>query len=93
MALAVPIFLSYKLHVIFQILKVSATIWNGGAFLLDVMPRQVILKEKNKSEVQPVQNLQYESSNMMENARKTNNSTEAVQSWQLCDFLKSHNAN
>lgn len=80
MALAVPIFLSYKLHVIFQILKVSATIWNGGAFLLDVMPRQVILKEKNKSEVQPVQNLQYESSNMMENARKTNNSTEAVQS-------------
>ncbi|XP_052200159.1 glycerophosphocholine acyltransferase 1 [Diospyros lotus] len=52
-ALAVPIFLSYRLHVIFQILKVSATIWNGGSFLLEVMPRQVILKEKKKTEVQP----------------------------------------
>ena len=52
-ALTVPIFLSYRLHVIFQILKVSATIWNGGSFLLEVMPRQVILKEKKKTEVQP----------------------------------------
>ncbi|XP_026412466.1 uncharacterized protein LOC113308204 [Papaver somniferum] len=30
MALTVPIFLSYELHVIFQILKVSASIWNEG---------------------------------------------------------------
>jgi hypothetical protein len=44
MALAVPIFLSYELHVIFQILKVSASVWNGGSFLLEVM-----LKEKIKS--------------------------------------------
>ncbi|KAK9131310.1 hypothetical protein Sjap_011797 [Stephania japonica] len=50
MALTVPIFLSYELHVIFQVLKVSATIWNGGSFLLEVMPRQVILKEKKKLE-------------------------------------------
>ncbi|KAM6583546.1 hypothetical protein CsatB_010548 [Cannabis sativa] len=55
MALTVPIFLSYELHLIFQILKVSATAWNGGSFLLDVMPRQVILKEKKKSEMQPAQ--------------------------------------
>ncbi|CAN6699215.1 unnamed protein product [Malus baccata var. baccata] len=55
MALTVPIFLSYELHVSFQILKVSATVWNGGSFLLEVMPRQVILKEKKKSEVQPTQ--------------------------------------
>ncbi|XP_059633167.1 glycerophosphocholine acyltransferase 1 [Cornus florida] len=55
MALTVPIFLSYELHVIFQILKVSAAVWNGGSFLLEVMPRQVILKEKKKSEMQPVQ--------------------------------------
>ncbi|XVF35090.1 hypothetical protein REPUB_Repub18cG0114700 [Reevesia pubescens] len=56
MALTVPIFLSYKLHVIFQILKVSASIWNGGSFLLEVMPRQVIVKEKKKSknQMQPV---------------------------------------
>ncbi|KAM1361397.1 hypothetical protein COP2_027203 [Malus domestica] len=57
MALTVPIFLSYELHVSFQILKVSATVWNGGSFLLEVMPRQVILKEKKKSEVQPTQTL------------------------------------
>lgn len=54
MALTVPIFLSYKLHVIFQILKVSATVWNGGSFLLEVMPRQVILKEKKKLEMHPI---------------------------------------
>lgn len=51
MALTVPIFLSYKLSVVFQILKVSASVWNGASFLLEVMPRQVILKEKKKSEM------------------------------------------
>ncbi|XAR53460.1 hypothetical protein NMG60_11022023 [Bertholletia excelsa] len=57
MALAVPIFLSYRLHIVFQIFKVSATIWNGGNFLLEVMPRQVILKKKKKTEVpsEPIQ--------------------------------------
>ncbi|XP_010273972.1 PREDICTED: uncharacterized membrane protein C776.05 [Nelumbo nucifera] len=54
MALTVPIFLSYEMHVIFQTLKVSATIWNGASFLLEVMPRQVILKEKRKLEMQPL---------------------------------------
>nr|ACU22841.1 unknown [Glycine max] len=58
MALTVPIFLSYELHVVFQILKVSASIWNGGSFLLEVMPRQAILKEKKKSEMQPVEEAQ-----------------------------------
>lgn len=56
MALTVPIFLSYELHLIFQILKASAAVWNGGQFLLEVMPRQVVLKEKKKLEVAaPVQ--------------------------------------
>lgn len=57
-ALTVPIFLSYELSVVFQILKVSASVWNGASFLLEVMPRQVILKEKKKSEMQtvPLQN-------------------------------------
>ncbi|XP_061349019.1 glycerophosphocholine acyltransferase 1-like [Gastrolobium bilobum] len=54
-ALTVPIFLSYELSVVFQLLKVSAAVWNGGSFLLEVMPRQVILKEKKKLEMQPVQ--------------------------------------
>jgi hypothetical protein len=54
MALTVPIFLSYKLAVVFQILKVSASVWNRASFLLEVMPRQVILKEKKKSEMQTV---------------------------------------
>ena len=56
MALTVPIFLSYRLHVIFQILKISAAVWNGGSFLLEVMPRQVIQKEKKKkTEMQPIE--------------------------------------
>ncbi|GER36041.1 hypothetical protein STAS_12365 [Striga asiatica] len=54
-ALTVPIFLSYELHITFQVLKVSAAVWNGGNFLLEVMPRQVILKEKKKTEVPPVE--------------------------------------
>jgi hypothetical protein len=66
MALAVPIFLSYRLHVIFQLLKVSASVWNGGSFLLEVMPRQVILKEQKKSEMHPTQPHD-QSSNVMEN--------------------------
>lgn len=54
LALTVPIFLSYKFHVVFQILKVCASIWNGGSFLLEVMPRQVVQKEKRKLELQPI---------------------------------------
>lgn len=84
MALAVPIFLSYRLHVIFQILKVSATVWNGGSFLLEVMPRQVIVKEKKKSEnqvQQPVlQSHEDEPSDSMESAVKENGTFEIHQS-------------
>lgn len=54
MALTVPIFMSYKMHVIFQILKVSSSIWNGGSFLLEVIPRQVVQKEKRKLEMKPI---------------------------------------
>ncbi|XP_074273626.1 glycerophosphocholine acyltransferase 1 isoform X2 [Silene latifolia] len=55
MALTVPLFLSYHLHVIFQVLKVSAAVWNGGSFVLEVMPRQVIQKQKKKTEMRPLQ--------------------------------------
>lgn len=74
MALTVPIFLSYELHLAFQMLKVSATVWNGGSFLLEVMPRQVVLKEKRKQKVvQPVeenhqQDLDHEKSTEVNNA-------------------------
>ncbi|XP_021750092.1 uncharacterized membrane protein C776.05-like [Chenopodium quinoa] len=73
MALTVPIFLSYELSVIFQILKVSAAVWNGGSFVLEVMPRQVIMKEKKKNiEVQPVEaRPQLDSSTPLENPAST----------------------
>ncbi|MED6133039.1 glycerophosphocholine acyltransferase [Stylosanthes scabra] len=61
-ALTVPMFLSYEMSVVFQILKVSASAWNGASFLLEVMPRQVILKEKKKSEMQPAGQNQNEQS-------------------------------
>ncbi|EOY30341.1 PREDICTED: uncharacterized membrane protein C776.05 [Theobroma cacao] len=79
MALTVPIFLSYKFHVIFQILKVSASVWNGGSFLLEVMPRQVIVKEKKK--MQPVlKSQQDQPSASMENAMTENEYSEIHQS-------------
>ena len=57
-ALTVPIFLSYELSVIFQTLKLSAAVWNGAGFMLEVMPKQAILKEKKKSEkvTAPIEN-------------------------------------
>lgn len=75
-ALTVPIFLSYELHVIFQILKVSAAVWNGGNFLLEVMPKQVILKEKKKMEMHPIP----DQSVAAENPVEASNSSEAVES-------------
>lgn len=81
MALTVPIFLSYELHVVFQILKVSATVWNGGSFLLEVMPRQVILKEKKKSEVQPTQT-QTQLDQSPDHGEDANSSVEACQTCQ-----------
>ncbi|XP_073278954.1 glycerophosphocholine acyltransferase 1-like [Primulina huaijiensis] len=79
MALTVPIFLSYKLHVTFQLLKVTATVWNGGNFLIEVMPRQVILKEKKKTEKKPIE-VQFDQSAEKENSMKANNSGDAIKS-------------
>ncbi|KAM7275830.1 hypothetical protein ACFE04_017696 [Oxalis oulophora] len=76
MALTYPIFLSYRLHIIFQLLKISAAVWNGGSFLLEVMPRQVILKEKKKSETQPVQTREDKEVATTENKIETNISPE-----------------
>lgn len=79
-ALTVPIFLSYKLHVVFQVLKVSASIWNGGNFMLDVMPRQVILKEEKKKSKMPTVPDQNDQTSLQESAADTNNASETVQS-------------
>ncbi|GMJ15711.1 hypothetical protein like AT5G35460 [Hibiscus trionum] len=82
MALTVPIFLSYEFHAIFQILKVSASVWNGGSFLLEVMPRQVIIKEKKRSEKQvppASQNQQDHHPDSIENEVKENGSSEIHQ--------------
>ncbi|KZV53152.1 hypothetical protein F511_19006 [Dorcoceras hygrometricum] len=78
MALTVPIFLSYRFHVTFQLLKVTATVWNGGNFLIEVMPRQVILKEKKKTEMKPIEGQADQSDK--ENLMKANNSTDAMKS-------------
>jgi len=55
MAMTVLIFFSYKLHAFFQIIKLSVSVWNGGNFLLEVMPRHAILMVKNKSEMKSAQ--------------------------------------
>jgi hypothetical protein len=56
MALTVPIFLSYRMHVVFLILKVCASTWNGGSFILEVMPRQVVQKQqKKKLDMKPIE--------------------------------------
>ncbi|MFQ6650977.1 hypothetical protein Gotur_022479 [Gossypium turneri] len=80
MALTVPIFLSYEFHAIFQILKVSASVWNGGSFLLEVMPRQVIVKEKKKSGNQVLCQQEDQHSDLTENAMQANGSSVTHQS-------------
>ncbi|MBA0875034.1 hypothetical protein Goshw_025281 [Gossypium schwendimanii] len=80
MALTVPIFLSYEFHAIFQILKVSASVWNGGSFLLEVMPRQVIVKEKKKSGNQVPCQQEDQHSDLTENAMQANGSSVTHQS-------------
>lgn len=48
MALTLPLFKSYRLHIFFECLKVAASIWNGGIFFFDVMPRKMDAKKKRK---------------------------------------------
>jgi hypothetical protein len=48
MSLAVPIFKSYRLHITFECFKVAASVWNGGNFFFDVMPRKMDAKKKRK---------------------------------------------
>ncbi|CAI5986059.1 unnamed protein product [Closterium sp. NIES-64] len=48
-ALTVPMFCSYRFHALFQIFKIAASIWNGGNFIFDVLPRQVHAKRMKKA--------------------------------------------
>jgi hypothetical protein len=44
LAFTVPLFKCYRLHLGFEIFKISATVWNGGRFVFEVMPRQAMKK-------------------------------------------------
>lgn len=46
MALTVLLFKSYQLHTCFEVLKLSATVWNGGNYIFEVMPRRAVAKTK-----------------------------------------------
>lgn len=48
MALTVPLFKHYRLHIMFECLKVAASVWNGGIFFFDVMPKKMDAKKKRK---------------------------------------------
>ncbi|KAI3814460.1 hypothetical protein L1987_14100 [Smallanthus sonchifolius] len=52
MVLIVPIFLSYEMHLAFQILKVSATVWNGS-YLKSCQDKLFSRKRKNKNQYTP----------------------------------------
>ncbi|CAK9879665.1 unnamed protein product [Sphagnum jensenii] len=56
MALTVPMFKSYHLHIFFECFKVSAAVWNGGNFFFDVMPRKLDAKKKRKFAPTPAGN-------------------------------------
>ncbi|KAL2653348.1 hypothetical protein R1flu_021476 [Riccia fluitans] len=49
MALTVPMFKSYRLHISFEIFKLTAAVWNGGNYLFEVMPRHIETKKKRKA--------------------------------------------
>ena len=48
MALTFVLFKSYHLHAFFEVFKLMATVWNGGNYIFEVMPRQVANKTKKK---------------------------------------------
>ena len=50
LALTVPLFKSYRMHTWFEVFKLSATVWNGGNYIFEVMPRQAVAKNKKKEE-------------------------------------------
>eukprot|EP00250_Pteridium_aquilinum_P031540 c43800_g1_i1 orf=96-1514(+) len=51
LALTVPMFKSYRLHIGFEVFKLAATVWNGGNFVFEVIPRQAAKKLKSEEEI------------------------------------------
>lgn len=49
LALTVPMFKSYRLHTLFEIFKLTASVWNGGNYFFEVMPKQVEKQKKRKA--------------------------------------------
>lgn len=49
LALTVPMFKSYRLHTLFEIFKLTASVWNGGNYFFEVMPKQVEQHKKRKA--------------------------------------------
>jgi uncharacterized membrane-anchored protein YitT (DUF2179 family) len=47
-ALTLPMFVNYRFHVAFQIFKIVASVWNGGGYFFDVMPRQIVTKDEKR---------------------------------------------
>ncbi|KAI5067401.1 hypothetical protein GOP47_0017929 [Adiantum capillus-veneris] len=47
LAFTVPMFRSYRLHIGFEVFKLAATVWNGGRYVFEVMPRQAAKKLRN----------------------------------------------
>lgn len=54
LALTVLLFKAYQLHTIFEVFKLSATVWNGGNYIFEVLPWQVVAKKKKKEKSGPV---------------------------------------
>lgn len=57
LALTVPMFKSYRLHIGFEVFKLAATVWNGGNFIFEVMPRQAAKKLKNGGEIHSIEDI------------------------------------
>ncbi|GAQ86601.1 hypothetical protein KFL_002990090 [Klebsormidium nitens] len=47
-ALTLPMFVNYRFHVAFQIFKIVTSVWNGGGYFFDVMPRQIVTKDEKR---------------------------------------------
>ncbi|KAH7289232.1 hypothetical protein KP509_31G064900 [Ceratopteris richardii] len=52
MVFTVPMFRYYRLHAAFEVFKLAATVWYGGNFIFEVMPRQAVKKLTRDAETE-----------------------------------------
>ncbi|MCO5579509.1 hypothetical protein L7F22_033364 [Adiantum nelumboides] len=55
LAFTVPMFRSYRLHIGFEVFKLAATVWNGGKYVFEVMPRQAAKKSRKQIDMHAVE--------------------------------------